>query len=161
MKKFIGFLVILLSVYFIVGCSTRASAIELGQKAPDFNLKDLNGNPVNINSLTKNGTIPAVLVFFATWCPPCRAEVPHVEKFFNEYNNKVSVLGINVGETKIKVMGFKEKMGISYPIALSVGSSVERLYEVIGIPTVVAISKTGQIIYYGHSVEEAKKALRF
>ncbi len=95
-----------------------------------------------------------ILIFWATWCPHCKAEIPRVVEFYNERKDKIAVVGINAGESKAKVASFAQKTGISYPIVLDPGTSVARLYNVVGVPTIVAVNKNGEIIYSGHSMEE-------
>ncbi len=122
------------------------------KKAPDFTLEQINGGTIRLSDLLKKGE--AVLVFWATWCPHCRAEIPHIEKFYKENKEKVALLSINSGESKTKVLSFVQKKGISYPVALDPDSSVAKLYGVVGIPTIVAIDKNSNIIYMGHSMQE-------
>lgn len=122
------------------------------EAAPDFTIESIKEEKITLSDLLKDR--PVVLVFWTTWCPSCRAEVPHIEKFYKENKNEVAIIGINIGESKAKVSSFIQKMGISYPIALDPESRVAKLYNVVGIPTIVAIDKNSKVTYFGHSMEE-------
>ena len=134
-------------------------SISMGDMAADFTLKEIKGEEIVLFDILKDRK--AVLVFWATWCPHCRTEIPHIEKFYAENKDKVAVIGIDVGESKRKVENFVRKMKISYPIALDSDGRVSELYNVRGIPTIVAVSKERKILYYGHSMEEMGDKIEF
>ncbi len=127
-------------------------SISMGDIAADFTLEEINGEEIVLSDILKDKK--AVLVFWATWCPPCRTEIPHIEKFYAENKDKVAVIGIDVGESKRKVENFVRKMKISYPIVLDSDGRVGKLYNLVGVPTIIAIDKERKILYYGHSIEE-------
>jgi len=128
-------------------------------KAPGFTLSTVDGGKVDLEKVLKNKN--AVLVFWATWCPACVREIPHVEKYYKEKSGDVAVIGINIRESNEKVASFVKKKGISYPVALDASGQVAGAYKVQGIPTVVAISKNGDILYYGHDIGEMSRKVNF
>ncbi|MFC1666497.1 TlpA family protein disulfide reductase [Candidatus Omnitrophota bacterium] len=128
------------------------------KKAIDFTLEAISGEEIILSDLLKERK--AVLVFWATWCPHCRKEMPHVEAFYKENKDKIAVVGVNSGESKVKVSKFIQEAGISYPIGLDLDTGVARSYGVRGIPTIIAINKDWQIIYFGHSIEEAADKIK-
>lgn len=130
-----------------------AYSLEVGETAPDFEVKTMAGEIVALKDMIANNK--AVLVFWTTWCPSCRREVPKVNSFYKKNKETVSVLGINTGETRKKIEDFVEKKRISYPIASDFKNEVGKLYNVLGVPTIVVIDKDGKVLYYGHSMEEA------
>ncbi|BCS80704.1 TlpA family protein disulfide reductase [Anaerocellum diazotrophicum] len=86
-----------------------------------------------------------VLNFFATWCPPCRAEIPDFERFHRE-NKDVVLIGINIQEDKATVEEFLNSMGVSYPVLLDKDGKVSAQFGIEGIPTTFLIDENGRII---------------
>ncbi len=150
---FIG--LVMLSAY------SRASEESIGGQvsAADFILEDLNGEKIVLSDILKEKK--TVLIFWTTWCYLCRKELPQVEKFYRENKDKMAVIGIDIRESKTKVERFVRKLGISYPIALDYDGSVAKLYNVRGVPTIVAVDKDARIMYYGHSIEEMAEKIEF
>jgi len=139
--------------------TTDAYSAERQKRAPDFTIEEIGGEEIVLSDLLKDRKV--VLVFWATWCPHCRAEIPYVEKFYKENKDEFAVIGINVGESKTKVSSFMQKTKISYPVALDSDSSISKLYDVVGVPTIVAINKNGETIYVGHSMQEVTDRLQY
>lgn len=115
---------------------------EVGYTAPDFPLQDLNGNPVKLSDF--RGQV-VCLNFWATWCPPCRSEMPAIEAVHKEMGDKVKVLAVNVEGTRDEVSAFARELGLSFPIVLDSDMSVARKYLVRGIPVSLFIDKEGVI----------------
>jgi thiol-disulfide isomerase/thioredoxin len=89
----------------------------VGRPAPDFTLKDLGGHDVQLTSL--KGKV-VVLDFWATWCGPCRLEIPIIERLYKQYGKKgVAVLGVNEQESGDIVRKYVERNKISYPVLLT------------------------------------------
>ena len=143
--------------FTVSACSSQSMRIQ--DTAPDFTLESLEGEQIILSDILK--TKIAVLDFWATWCLYCIQSMPAMEKFYQENKDKVAVIGIDVGESKAKVGSFVRKKGILYPIALDPKGRVAKLYNVRGIPTVVAVNQDGRIIYYGHSIEEMLRKVDF
>jgi peroxiredoxin/outer membrane lipoprotein-sorting protein len=113
------------------------------QKAEDFTLRDLAGKPVQLSSL--KGKV-VLLDFWATWCGPCRIEMPNIQKLHRELKARgLVVLGINEGEDAAKVRPFLKKYAYDFRILLDRQQTVGRLYKVTGIPTMFIIDRTGTI----------------
>ena len=113
------------------------------QAAADFQLTDLDGNPLQLSAF--RGKV-VLLDFWATWCPPCRAEIPHFKKLYTaQKGNGLQVIGLSMGEDPKTVRSFISQNGVNYPIAIST-SPVEAAYGGIrGIPTTFLIDKEGRI----------------
>jgi len=139
-------------VFLLSACSDVGGQAVVGGKAPDFTLKTITGSTIDLAGTLK--TKPAVLVFWATWCPACVREIPDVEKYYRAKGFEVAVIGINIQESQKKVADFAAKKGITYPVALDISGEVARAYGVRGIPSVIAIDKNGDILYYGHDIVE-------
>lgn len=118
---------------------------------PLFMLKDPQGGVVSLEeALKKNKAV--LLNFWATWCPPCREEIPDLIKLQSDYGAKgFTVIGVDVGESPSKVSAFINKMGINYPIALDRDQEVVAQYGIVGIPTSYLVSSDGRIIGEYHA----------
>jgi thiol-disulfide isomerase/thioredoxin len=119
-------------------------AVKVGDAAPDFTLKDLAGTEVSLASL-KGKVI--VLDFWATWCGPCKAAMPVIQKLHDDYAAKgVAVLGVNTWEQNQKaVKNYIESKKYTYPCLLD-GDKLAEAYGVPGIPTLVVIGKDGKVV---------------
>ena len=115
--------------------------------APDFTLTDLSGNKVSLSS--QKGKV-VFLDFWATWCPPCRASIPEVERLYEKYNGKnVAFFGVNVENDPAAVKDFVQRKGIQYTVLLG-DEKVSRAYGIQGIPTFYIIDQQGNIA--GHDI---------
>jgi thiol-disulfide isomerase/thioredoxin/outer membrane lipoprotein-sorting protein len=129
-----------------------------GMMAADFQLKSISGEAVRLSDL--RGSV-VVLDFWATWCGPCRHELPIVEKLRTEYAGKVQFLGIN-DEDKGTVAGFLKKNDYQLSVLMDGRRDVHRQYGIRGIPTLIIIDRSGVIRqhYVGGRDEEAlRKAI--
>ncbi len=116
-----------------------------GFLSPDFTLDTLDGSKVTLSDL--RGSI-VVVNFWATWCPPCRAETPALEKSFEQYRDAgVVVLGVNLTDqdSVSEVNSFVREFKLTYPILLDRDGSVGTFYQVRGLPTTFFINREGII----------------
>lgn len=112
--------------------------------AVDFSLKDLSGQKQTLGSYA--GTV-IFLNFWATWCGPCRAEIPSMEELYLELGNEEFViLAVNSQETSEQVAGFVENIGMSFPVLLDSDGRVGAAYGIRGIPTTYLIDSQGYIL---------------
>ncbi len=114
----------------------------LGFRAPDFELESLTGERVRLSALRGK---PVLLNFWASWCPPCRKEMPDLQEFFGQYGTKIHVIGINWNDQRETVQGFLEEYGITYTNLLDTHGKVFVLYELTGLPTSFFIDEDGII----------------
>jgi len=127
----------------LVGAMDKAPKPS-ANKIIDFTLKDLNGKS---HTLSKYKGKVIFLNFWATWCPPCRAEMPAMQKMYKSWNSKKYVmLAVNIGQNKKTVKSFAAENGYTFPILLDSTSSIAKKYRVSGIPTTYIINKEGKIV---------------
>jgi peroxiredoxin len=111
--------------------------------APDFTLTGLDGQSVRLNDLRGR---PLLLNFWASWCPPCRAELPALQAAYQRYGDRVAFLGVDVKESSATVAAFAPQFGLTFPLLLdSDGAVSDRLYQVRGIPTSLFIAPEGVV----------------
>lgn len=120
----------------------------VGYLAPQFTLQSTLGESYALDELRGQ---PVVLNFWASWCPPCRAEVPHIQASSVKYEGRTVVLGIDQGEPLPIVADFGAVMGVTYPLLLDEDSAVNRTYNVRALPQTVFVDSLGRIreVYTG------------
>ena len=140
--------IILLSVLtsgLVMASCTPSSAqgVEVGDRAPDFQLQNLYGQSV---SLSDQRGLPVLINFWATWCPPCRGEMPYIQGIYEEWSDKgLVVLAINIGESSSTVEGFMQSNSLSFTVLLDTKQDVAQRYNIQYIPTTFFIDKDGII----------------
>jgi thiol-disulfide isomerase/thioredoxin len=122
---------------------------EIGTLAPDFVLDDLTGKPVRLSDL--RGSV-VVINFWASWCDPCREEMPVLQAFYDQYADRgLVVLGVNATYTdsKTDAISFVEELGLTFPTLFDeTGDVGDKLYKVVGLPTSYWIDQEGIIRSY-------------
>ncbi len=129
------------------GISTagRVPAPQKGFAAPEFSLADPKGHPYTLSELRGK----AVLVnIWATWCPPCRAEMPALESYYEQYRGQgLVILGINATnqDYPLNIVPFAEQYDLTFPILLDETGEVARRYELRSLPSSYFIARDGSI----------------
>lgn len=109
--------------------------------APDFSLQGEDGSTYTLSEM--RGKV-IVMNFWATWCPPCREEMPSMERLWSKVKNKnITVLGINVGEDADTIFEFNGQYPVSFPIPMDIDGKVIENYPVRGLPTTYIINPEG------------------
>ncbi|WP_347552426.1 redoxin domain-containing protein [Pseudalkalibacillus hwajinpoensis] len=121
--------------------------IKVGDKAPNFTLSSLEGMEVKLSDY-KGKTV--FVNFWATWCPPCRAEMPHMQEFYsessNEYQTEILAVNITSDESSTKVVkDFVRQYGITFPVLMDMEGEQAEMFAAITIPTTYLIDKNGII----------------
>lgn len=135
-------------ILFLAACA-RAPAFlsgpapEVGALAPDFSLKDLSGKNVRLSDL--RGQV-VLINFWATWCAPCREEMPAIQSRYNR--GGFAVLAIDFGESAEKIQGYFDEIGVSLPALLDQDGAVQELYRVRGYPTSFFVDGEGVVRFY-------------
>ncbi|BBI36418.1 TlpA family protein disulfide reductase [Cohnella abietis] len=164
MARVLGVLLIVTMIGYTVFDYGNTKTIGHDQAAPDFQLTDLEGNVVNLSDY-RGQTV--LMNFWATWCQVCKAEMPHVEKLYQNYKDlDVVVLSVNVTSQERnaqQVESYVDKHGLSFPVVLDEQGTVAKQYQVTAYPTTYVIDSTGKIRnhYLGAiSYENMKKVIQ-
>jgi peroxiredoxin len=124
----------------------------VGKPAPDFALKDLQGRTVRLQDL--RGQV-VLLDFWATWCTPCRAEMPRVDALYSEFKEKgLRVYGVN-GEPEDVARAYLEKASYGYPTLVDPGMQVAQRFQVGALPTTIVIDREGKVAAYSEGANSA------
>lgn len=144
MKRWMYALLLLL-LFGATACSKEEKPAVEGNYAPDFTLKDLSGKEVQLSTL--KGKV-VLLNFWATWCPPCREEIPSMMRLNQVMQGKpFQMLAVSIDEGgKEAVEAFYRKQNASLPTLLDGDSKVARRYGTTGVPETFVIDKKGLIL---------------
>ena len=124
------------------GAVTSAYKFTSGTPAPDFQLQTPDGTMVSLSDFKGK----QVLVnFWATWCPPCRSEMPDMEQLYDERNGDLVVLAVNVQEARDPVRRFTDQYGFTFPVLLDTSGDVTQQFGVQSLPTSFFIDREGRV----------------
>lgn len=122
------------------------TGLKPGNKVPDFTMTALNGQKISIQDLRGQKVI---LNFWATWCPPCRKEMPDMQKIFSTYEDKnLSILAVNLRYTEKStdsVSAFVKERNVAFPILLDQDGRVSKKFQAVSLPTSYLIDSRGII----------------
>ena len=152
-------LIQLLSRLFLTGLLTvtlPAAAMDLNKPAPDFTLKSLTGKNLKLSEMAGN----VVLInFWASWCGPCREEMPLLNDLHNKYGPLgFSVYGVNVEEDVKGARGFLQDFPVDFPVLLDSSNEVSKQYKVIAMPTTVVVDRDGNVRYLHQGYKSGDEA---
>ena len=131
----------------------ETTLINAGDIAPDFTVEMLDGSKVTLSALQGK---PTLLIFWATWCTPCRLELSKLqEHIIDRYGDRINVLPISRGEERAKVEEYISKMGYTFAVGLDGDQSIYRKYATNYIPRCFVIDAKGKVLYSGVGYDEA------
>ena len=135
----------------------QATIVKDGHIAPDFEVQMFDGSTIKLADL--KGKV-VLLNFWATWCPPCRAELARVEKdIIERFKGETFVfIPVSRGEKRETVAAFREKMGYTFPMGLDTESSIYKKYAETYIPRNFLIDKSGKVVKASVGYDEAEFA---
>lgn len=143
----LSFLVLLLSL------PTFSQSLKVGSNAPDFSLQLQQDGKASDKTVTINSYKGKVLFlhFWATWCPPCKVELPHMESLAKKLASqgdkaKMEFLAVCISDTQKALTSFMQKNGYTFPSALDEPGLVAMKYGIQGVPTSILISPEGKIL---------------
>lgn len=138
---------ILVGFGFSLGGKKEGEVARVGALAPNFQLENLSGEMVELKDIYRKNQLTMVN-FWATWCPPCRIEIPEFVRIYREYRARgLEILAVNVWEnsTLEQLQDFVAAAGMEFPILRDVKEDAAAKYQVRGIPTTVFINRDGRI----------------
>ena len=155
MKMWRVFLYFLAVTLVFFSCSGEegfyVSQAGVDQNTPDFTLLNLNKEPVTLSSFREKR--PALLFFWATWCPFCRQQIPELVRLRDQYSREaLEILAIDIQETGEEVAPYAEKMGMNYTVLLDATGAVSGSYGIVGVPTLILVDKEGKRIHTDHAL---------
>jgi peroxiredoxin len=140
-------LVSALLVTAFAATSLASSGLE-GQPAPDFALKSSTGENLRLSEY--RGDV-VMINFWATWCGPCRQEMPLLDELYTRYARVgFSLLGVNIDDDSRRAMQMIDELGVHFPVLFDSRKEVSRLYEVDAMPVTVLVDREGVVRYVHH-----------
>ena len=125
--------------------SAAIPAIAPAAAAPDFTLRTMSGP--NMRLAEQRGRV-VMVNFWATWCGPCRQEMPQLDRLYQKYKSSGFVLlGVNVDDDTRKAADVASKLGVSFPVLLDTDKAVSKLYDLSTMPSTVLIDRDGKVRY--------------
>ena len=119
-----------------------------GEPAPNFTLNDADGNAVSLGDL--KGQV-VMINFWASWCGPCRQEMPLLEQIHRKYEPLgFTLLGVNVEENSADGQAFLKDRPVSFPVLYDPENGISKLYDVVAMPSTVLIDRQGNVRYLHH-----------
>ncbi len=136
---------IVLSVFSIGGL---AASDLTGQAAPDFVLKSSSGDNLRLSEY--RGDV-VMINFWATWCGPCRQEMPLLDDLYARYNRVgFNLLGVNIDDDARRAMQMIEELGVNFPVLFDDSKEVSKLYQVEAMPVTVLVDREGTVRHVHH-----------
>jgi peroxiredoxin len=132
----------------IVGAGSLASSGLTGLPAPDFALKSSSGENLRLSEY--RGDV-VMINFWATWCGPCRQEMPLLDELYSRYQRVgFSLLGVNIDDDSGRAMDMIDELGVTFPVLFDSRKEVSRLYEVDAMPVTVLVGREGNVRHIHH-----------
>jgi peroxiredoxin len=156
-----GLALAIVTVWGFPGIDTRVPPIAEGETfaplqgalAPDFTLAGVDGQAHQLDALRGK---PVLVNFWATWCEPCRLEMPAIQARYQRFHETgLEVLAVDFDEPKTDVVSFGDNLGLTFPLLLDPGGKVQSLYQVRGYPSSFFIDRAGvvQVVQIGVMTE--------
>jgi peroxiredoxin len=128
--------------------TTLASSGLAGAPAPDFVLKSSSGENLRLSEY--RGDV-VMINFWATWCAPCRQEMPLLDDLYARYQRVgFTLLGVNIDDDSRRAMKMIEELGVNFPVLFDESKEVSKLYEVEVMPTTVLVDREGTVRHIHH-----------
>jgi len=135
-------------VFCVFAASSLASSGLEGQQAPDFALKSSTGENLRLSEF--RGDV-VMINFWATWCGPCRQEMPLLDELYSRYQRVgFSLLGVNIDDDSRRAMQMIDELGVNFPVLFDARKDVSKLYEVEAMPVTVIVDREGTVRYIHH-----------
>lgn len=143
----------------ILAAASPASSGLSGQPAPDFALKSSTGENLRLSEY--RGDV-VMINFWATWCGPCRQEMPLLDELYSRYRRVgFNLLGVNIDDDSRRAMDMISELGVTFPVLFDSRKDVSRLYEVDAMPVTIIVDREGNVrhIHQGYKPGYEQKYL--
>jgi len=135
-------------VFGVFAASSLAAGGMEGQPAPDFALKSSTGENMRLSEY--RGDV-VMINFWATWCGPCRQEMPLLDELYSRYQRVgFNLLGVNIDDDSGRAMDMIEDLGVNFPVLFDARKEVSKLYDVEAMPVTVIVDREGTVRYVHH-----------
>ena len=133
----------ILATFALLAAGAAQAALNANAPAPDFTLRSLDG--VNLRLAEQRGRV-VMVNFWATWCGPCKIEMPHLVRLYDKYRaSGFQLLGVNIDDDPRNASASAAKLGITFPVLLDGDKRVAKLYELSTMPTTLLIDRDGRL----------------
>ena len=140
--SFLGAILVIFTV------STLAASSLQGQVAPDFVLRSATGENLRLSEY--RGDV-VLINFWATWCGPCRQEMPLLDDLYGRYQRVgFNLLGVNIDEDSRRAMQMVQELGVNFPVLFDENKEVSKLYEVEAMPVTILVDREGIVRHIHH-----------
>ena len=137
--------VVFVALAAATGAAAAVQSAAAAANAPDFTLRSAEGPNVRLQE--QRGRV-VMVNFWATWCGPCRQEMPHLNRLYGKYRDAgFTLLGVNIDEDQAKAVGLAARLGLQFPVLLDTDKKVSRLYDLSTMPSTVLIDRDGRMRY--------------
>ena len=158
-----------MSVGLLIGVAPGLRAVraedvraEEGHLAPDFALNTLDGKKIRLSDL--RGKKVVLINFWATWCPPCRLEMPTMQQIYSEHGKRrLEILAVNIEpDAKEEIRDFVKELRLTFPILLDPDMAVTRKYRLFGLPVSLLVDREGvirakEVGYHDWTTKESRR----
>ena len=135
-------------IFSVLAATSLASSGLVGQLAPDFVLKSASGDNLRLSEF--RGDV-VMINFWATWCGPCRQEMPLLDELYSQYQRVgFNLLGVNIDDDSGKAMNMIAELGVSFPVLFDTHKVVSKLYAVDAMPVTILVDRSGMVRHVHH-----------
>jgi len=135
-------------IFSVLAATSLASSSLIGQLAPDFALKNASGDNLRLSEF--RGDV-VMINFWATWCGPCRQEMPLLDELYSKYQRVGFILlGVNIDDDSGKAMNMIAELGVSFPVLFDTRKEVSKLYAVDAMPVTILVDRDGKVRHVHH-----------
>lgn len=143
MSTLLGFSALLMLALLLVPRSGSTTSLTAGESAPAFSLPSPDGQQVALDDLAGK---PLILNFWASWCAPCRREMPEFQAVYEKYKEQgLQFYAINIGESRVAVSNFLDQVGVDLPVLLDLEEKAQEDYRILPLPATFFIDRSGKI----------------
>ncbi len=141
----VGAVVVIIVLFGILSGNNASASTSRSGNTVDFTMNDFNGKPVSLSSYRGH---PVLVNLWASWCPPCRAEMPNLVAFYNEHKDEgLILLAVNSTDQMAPAKQFAEQQGMPFPVLFDPQGQAMQLFNTTGLPGSYLIDRKGNIVF--------------